>query len=91
MILFIPIHLFTFKTPINSAFMSDKGNCYHALEKCEGVKKWHSHPLYHLFFLTLILLPFFLPSFGSYDLSSSSESISFDNSQNSFEPNLKSP
>ena len=33
------LHLCTFKTPINSAFMSDKGNCYHALEKCEGVKK----------------------------------------------------
>jgi serine/threonine protein kinase len=33
------LHLCTFKTPINSAFMSDKGNCYHALEKCEGVIK----------------------------------------------------
>ena len=32
------LHLCTFKTPINSAFMSDKGHCYHALEKCEGVR-----------------------------------------------------
>ncbi len=32
------LHLCTFKTPTLSAFMSDKGNCYHALEKCEGVK-----------------------------------------------------
>ncbi len=31
------LHLCTFKTPINSAFMSDKGKRYHALEKCEGV------------------------------------------------------
>ena len=39
------LHLCTFKTPIKSAFMSDtigafgKGNCYHALEKCEGVNR----------------------------------------------------
>ena len=31
------LNLCTFKTPTLSAFMSDKGNCYHALEKCEGV------------------------------------------------------
>ncbi len=28
---------FTPLSLINSAFISDKGNCYHALEKCEGV------------------------------------------------------
>ena len=32
------LNLCTFKTPSLSAFMSDKGNCYHALFKCEGVK-----------------------------------------------------
>ena len=32
------LHLCTFKTPTKSAVMSDKGNSYHALEKCEGVK-----------------------------------------------------
>jgi hypothetical protein len=36
-ILLLFLHLCTFKTPSLSAFMSDKGNCYHALEKCEGV------------------------------------------------------
>ena len=60
MILFIPLHLCTFKTPSLSAFMSDKGNCYHALEKCEGVKKWHSHPplpfiLFNINFTALFL------------------------------------
>ena len=37
-IIFTPLHICTFKTPSLSAFMSNKGNCYHALEKCEGVK-----------------------------------------------------
>ena len=33
------LHLCTFKTPPFRGVMSDKGNSYHALEKCEGVKK----------------------------------------------------
>jgi hypothetical protein len=33
------IHLCTSKTPTKSADLSDKGNSYHALETCEGVKK----------------------------------------------------
>ena len=32
------LHLCTSKTPTLSADLSDKGNSYHALEKCEGVK-----------------------------------------------------
>jgi len=32
------LHLCTSKTPTKSADLSDKGNSYHALEKCEGVK-----------------------------------------------------
>jgi hypothetical protein len=36
-------YFYTFKTPSLSAFMSDKGNCYHALEKCEGVLNLHLH------------------------------------------------
>jgi len=35
------LHLCTSKTPSTRRFMSDKGNCFHALEKCNGVKK---HP-----------------------------------------------
>jgi hypothetical protein len=31
------LHLCTSKTPTKSADLSDKGNSYHALEKCEGV------------------------------------------------------
>ena len=44
---------------------------------------------YHLFFFTLIRGPFFC-AVGSNVSSSSSEPISFDISQNSFDPNLKS-
>jgi len=33
------LHLCTSKTPTKSADLSDKGNSYHALEKCEGVKE----------------------------------------------------
>ena len=33
------LHLCTSKTPTKSADLSDKGNSYHALEKCEGVKQ----------------------------------------------------
>ena len=32
------LHLCTFKTPPFGGVMSDKGNSYHALKKCEGVK-----------------------------------------------------
>ena len=32
------IHHCTFKTPTNGGVLSDNGNSYHALEKCEGVK-----------------------------------------------------
>ena len=32
------LHLCTIKSPTSSAFISSKGNSYHALEKCEGVK-----------------------------------------------------
>jgi hypothetical protein len=32
------LHLCTIKSPINGRFTSDKGNSYHALEMCEGVK-----------------------------------------------------
>jgi hypothetical protein len=31
------LHLCTIKSPTSSAFISSKGNSYHALEKCEGV------------------------------------------------------
>jgi tetratricopeptide (TPR) repeat protein len=34
------LHLCTSKTPTKSADLSDKGNSYHALEKCEGVKRY---------------------------------------------------
>ena len=33
------LHLCTSKTPTKSADLSDKGNSYHALEKCEGVNQ----------------------------------------------------
>jgi len=33
------LHLCTSKTPTKSADLSDKGNSYHALEKCKGVKE----------------------------------------------------
>ena len=36
------LHLCTSKTPTKSADLSDKGNSYHALEKCEGVNKTES-------------------------------------------------
>ena len=32
------LHLCTIKSPTSSAFIGSKGNSYHALEKCEGVK-----------------------------------------------------
>ena len=35
------LRLCTTKSPTKSAFISDKGNCFHALEKCEGVKIKH--------------------------------------------------
>jgi len=35
----IYLHLCTSKTPSTRRFMSDKGNCFHALEKCNGVIK----------------------------------------------------
>ena len=31
------LRLCTYKSPTSSAFIGDKGNCFHALEKCEGV------------------------------------------------------
>lgn len=47
---------------------------------------------YHLLFVaffTFIFKTFFLPAFGSYASSSSSEGICLDISQNSLEPSLK--
>ena len=32
------LNLCTIKSPTNGRFTSDKGNSYHALEMCEGVK-----------------------------------------------------
>jgi len=36
-LIFCILHLCTSKTPTKSADLSDKGNSYHALEKCKGV------------------------------------------------------
>ena len=36
---FFSLHLCTSKTPTKSADLSDKCNSYHALKKCEGVKR----------------------------------------------------
>jgi len=38
------LHICTSKTPTLSAILSDKGNSYHALEKCEGVKTTTNEP-----------------------------------------------
>jgi hypothetical protein len=35
----LSLHLCTSKTPTLSADLTDKGNSYHALEKCEGVRR----------------------------------------------------
>ena len=40
------LHLCTSKTPTLSADLSDKGNSYHALEKCKGVKHPSNQGLY---------------------------------------------
>jgi hypothetical protein len=51
------LHLYTIKSPTSSAFICSKGNSYHALEKCEGVKDGNAQAeqVIHDFFIKYFL------------------------------------